>query len=487
MYNGKMIIDLFAGGGGASTGIELALGVSPDVAVNHDPQAIELHKANHPDTKHYIEDVYDVDPSMVCGDNEVALLWMSPDCKHFSKAKGGKPVSCDVRSLAWVGIRWAKAVSPDIIILENVEEFQDWGPLDENNKPIKKDKGLIFKIFINTLEEMGYTVEWRELRASDYGAPTIRKRLFVVASKSGPIVWPEPTHGDPEKYPDREPWKTAGDCIDWSLPVYSIFLTKEEGKKYGVRRPLVKNTLDRIGKGVKKFIIDNKKPYIVKNETSFVSTYYGPTKNGGARGSKIDSPVGTITAGGSRHALCTAFLAQHNAGNVGRKAEEPFSTITTTGSQQQLVKADLEEVRGYIMKMRNGNIGFKTDSPMHTITAGGGHFADVRAYIMKYYGNGEGSVLDEPAHTITTKERFALIEVEGAEYEIVDIAMRMFTPRELYRAQGFPESYKINIMYEGKPLPKTAQVRMCGNSVVPMLAKILVESNVKICEGEKVA
>jgi len=518
MYNGKMIIDLFAGGGGASTGIEMALGVSPDVAVNHDPQAIALHQANHPSTKHYIEDVFDVDPDEVCGGKEVAMLWLSPDCKHFSKAKGSKPVSCNVRSLAWVGVKWAKAVSPDVIMLENVEEFKDWGPLDDDNMPIKEDKGLTFEIFVQAFRDMGYNVEWRELRASDYGAPTIRKRLFIVAKKDGSAVsWPEATHGDPDKFPERIPWRTAAECIDWSIPTHSIFLSKEEAKVVKVRRPLAENTMKRIARGLKKFVLDNPKPYIVGDKAPFVSTFYGGAIGATARGNKIDAPVGTITAGGSRHSLVTpiitehangssqrnfkideplrtitaqtkggtfalvnAFIAQHNLGAVGRKADNPMSTVTATGSQQQLVTS-------HVMKMRNGNTGLKTDTPLHTVTAGGGHFAEVRAYMMKYYGQGEGQLLSDPAHTVTTKERFAIVEVMGQEYEIVDIAMRMFTPRELYRAQGFPEDYKINIMYEGKQLPKTAQVRMCGNSVVPMLAKALVESNVKINEGEKVA
>ncbi len=510
MYHGKMIVDLFAGGGGASTGIELALGVSPDVAVNHDPQAIALHQANHPETKHFIEDVYDVDPNEVCGDNEVALLWLSPDCKHFSKAKGAKPVSCDVRSLAWVGIRWAKAVQPDVIMLENVEEFKDWGPLDENNMPIKEDKGIIFDVFIETFRDLGYTVEWNELRASDYGAPTIRKRLFIVAKKdSSDIIWPKPTHGDPDKFPDRLPWKTAADCIDWSVPAHSIFLTKEEGKKVGVRRPLADNTMKRIARGFKKFVIDNPKPYVITDKVPFVSTFYGGAIGATARGNKMDAPVGTITAGGSRHALVTpiitehangssqrnfkvdeplrtitaqtkggtfalvnAFIAQHNLGATGRKADTPLSTVTQTGSQQQLVASTM-------IKFKGNNTGDKLDSPVHTLTAGGLHMGEVRAYMMKYYGQGEGQNIDTPAHTITTKERFAIVEVMGQEYEVVDIAMRMFTPRELYRAQGFPEDYKINIMYNGKQLPKTAQVRMCGNSVVPELARALVEANVK--------
>jgi len=516
MYNGELIVDLFAGGGGASTGIEMALGVSPDVAVNHDPQAIALHEANHPKTKHFIEDVFDVDPKTVCDGKKVGLLWMSPDCKHFSKAKGSKPVSCDIRSLAWIGVKWAKEVEPRVLILENVEEFKTWGPLDENDMPIKERKGETFREFVGVLEQLGYTVEWNELRASDYGAPTIRKRLFLIARRDGEqIVWPEPTHGDPKKRPDLKEWKTAADCVDWDIPAHSIFLTKEEGKKAGVRRPLAENTMKRLARGLRKFVIENENPYVVTDKVPFVSTFYGGGPgNDNPRGNYMDAPVGTITAGGSRHALVlpyvtehangssprsmpidgpmrtvmasvkgghfalvNAFIAQHNLGATGRVADSPMATVTTTGSQQQLVASSM-------IKFRGTNTGDRIDSPMHTITAGGTHMGEMRAFMMKYYGTGEGQDINDPAHTVTTKERFALVKVQGTLYEIIDIAMRMFTPRELYRAQGFPETYKINIMYNNKPLPKTAQVRMCGNSVVPLLAQVLVESNFAMVEAE---
>ena len=485
MARDEIYVDLFAGGGGASVGFYMATGKHVDIAVNHDMQAIAMHAENHPDTQHFVEDVFDVNPVEVCGGRPVGMLWLSPDCKHFSKAKGGKPVSCNIRSLAWVGIKWVKAVKPRVIILENVEEFRTWGPLDDNGQPDKNKMGETFKEYIRQYEDAGYMVEYRELVASDYGAPTIRKRLFMIARCDGRrIVWPKPTHGDPKKFPDRKIWRTAADCIDWEVPAYSIFLTKEEGKKYGVKRPLVENTLIRIGKGIKKFIIDNDNPYVVDSKASFVSTYYGGKPGATARGSKTDAPVGTITAGGSRHGVVTAFLAQHNLGNIGRGAEQPMSTITATGSQQQLVEAKVEPTDGtgkvceFVMKMRNGNVGFRADSPMHTITAGGGHFAEVQAYIMKYYGQGEGSDMSNPTHTVTTKERFAIIEVLGEEYVITDIAMRMFTPRELFRAQGFPEWYKIDIMYNGKVLAKTAQVRMCGNSVSPNVAEAIIRSNI---------
>jgi DNA (cytosine-5)-methyltransferase 1 len=456
---------LFAGGGGSSLGIRMATGRDPDIAVNHDPQAIAMHEENHPGTKHFIEDVFDVIPTDACKKGEVSLLWLSPDCKHFSKAKGAKPVSCGIRSLAWVGVRWATEVRPDVVILENVEEFKTWGPLDDNGEPIKDLSGETFDIYVKSYERLGYKVEWRELVASDYGAPTIRKRLFMIARCDGkPIVWPEPTHGDPKKYPDRIPWVPIADCIDWDIPSYSIFLNKEEGKKYGIKRPLAQNTLQRIARGIKKFIIDNRHPFLKGGYAGFVSTYYGGKPGSGPRGSNVDGPVGTITSGGSRHSIVTAFIAQHNLGNTGREAGEPLSTITTTGSQQQLVtakadyiaKADTEEVCGHRERRQ-----------------------DVNAFVMKYYGKGEGSDIKEPAHTVTTRERFAIVEIHGIEYEIVDVCMRMFTPRELYRAQGFPDTYKIDIEYNGKKLPKTAQVRMCGNSVVPQVAKAIVEANME--------
>ena len=478
MINDELIIDLFAGGGGASTGIEMALGVSPDVAVNHDPQAIALHEANHPETKHFIEDVFDVDPIKVTGGKPVGLLWMSPDCKHFSKAKGAAPVRCDIRSLAWVGVSWATQVRPRVLMLENVEEFKDWGPVGEDQMPIKDKRGETFLEFVSALRDLGYEVDWKEMRASDYGAPTIRTRLFLIARCDGePIVWPEATHGDPKKFPERETWKTAADCIDWEIPSYSIFLTKEEAKEFNVRRPLAENTMKRIARGLKKFVLDNENPYVITDKVPFVSTFYGGTPGLNPRGNFMDAPVGTITAGGGRHALVVPFLAQHNLGATGHAATDPMSTITQTGSQQQLVTSNM-------IKFRGTNTGDRIDSPMHTITAGGQHFGEVRAYMMKYYGTGEGQSLDEPAHTITTKERFALMKVHGEMYEIVDITMRMFSPRELYRAQGFPDSYKINIMYNNKPLPKTAQVRMCGNSVCPVMAKTLVGANFLVASRE---
>ena len=472
--NEEIIVDLFAGGGGASTGIEMALGRAPDIAINHDPEAIALHKANHPDTLHLINDVFELNPHNVAIGRPVGLLWMSPDCKHFSKAKGGKPKSKKIRSLAWIGVKWARAKRPRVIMLENVEEFQEWGPLKCDGTVCDLRKGKTFRLFVAQLERLGYKVEWRELRACDYGAPTIRKRLFMIARRDGePIVFPEPTHGDPNseavKTGKLKPWVSVAECLDFSLPTPSIFLTKEEGKAAGVRRPLAEKTMERIAKGLKKYVLDVDDPFTIDGAAPFVSTYYGKQKNGAgdARGSTMDMPLATITAGGQRHALVQAFMAQHNLGNIGISVKDPLGTLTTTGSQQQLVTS-------HIMKMRNGNTGSATDKPLHSVTAGGTHHAEVRAFLMKYYGTGEGQSIDDPMHTVTTKDRFGLVTVKGTLYRIVDIGMRMLTPKELFRAQGFPEDYKIDIEFNGKPLTKTAQVRMCGNSVCPPIDAALV-------------
>ena len=513
----EIIVDLFAGGGGASTGIEMALGRSPDIAINHDHEAIALHTANHPNTLHLINDVFELNPHNVSVGRPVGLLWLSPDCKHFSKAKGGKPKSKKIRSLAWIGVKWARAKRPRIIILENVEEFQEWGPLKCDGTVCDLRKGKTFKLFVAQLERLGYKVAWKELRACDYGAPTIRKRLFLIARRDGePIVFPKPTHGDPKsedvKSGKLKPWVSVAECLNFSLPTPSIFLTKEEGKRYGVRRPLAEKTMARIAKGLKKYVFDAEEPY-------FISTYYGAKSDGSGtdRGSSINAPVGTITAGGLRHALVapvltehangssqrnfsvnepmrtqmaevkgghfalvSAFMAQHNLGNIGRPMTSPASTLTTTGSQQQLVTS-------HIMKMRNGNTGSASSEPLHSITAGGTHHAEVRAFLMKYYGTGEGQSMNDQMHTVTTKDRFGLVTVHGTLYRIVDIGMRMLTPRELFRAQGFPGTYKIDIEYRGKPLTKKAQVRMCGNSVCPPIAAALVSANYKVKKEEETA
>lgn len=504
----ELVVDLFAGGGGASTGIEQAIGRHVDIAINHDPEAVSLHEANHPQTRHFVSDVFEVDPITVCGTQPVGLLWASPDCKHFSKAKGGKPVSKKIRSLAWVVVKWAAAVRPRVICLENVEEFQTWGPLGQDNRPCPQRKGQTFARWKRQLERMGYTIEHRELRACDYGAPTIRKRLFLVARCDGqPIVWPEATHGAPDSLPVRQkklkPWRTAAECIDWSVPAPSIF---ERSK------PLADATCRRIAKGIIRYVVDAPEPYIVGNAAmTLVQTGYGEREGQAPRALDLGKPLGTVVAG-QKHALVQAFLAKHYTGVVGSDLNEPMATVTSV-DHHSLVAAHLVHmghgegkdgtkrfshgvrdtaqplntvtangmpagvVTSHMLKLRGDNVGSSTDEPLHTISAQGTHHAEVRAFLVKYYGTDQDPQLGEPLHTVTTKDRFGVVIVKGEPYAIVDIGLRMLTPRELYRAQGFPESYAIDKGADGRPLTKTAQVRMCGNSVCPPLARALVAAN----------
>ena len=533
--HGELVVDLFAGGGGASTGIEQAIGRPVDIAVNHDAEAISLHEANHPQTRHFISDVFDIDPLTVTDGQPVGLLWASPDCKHFSKAKGGKPVSKKIRSLAWVVIKWAKAVRPRMIFLENVEEFQTWGPLGADDRPCPMRKGETFKLWKQSLEQLGYVVEHRELRACDYGAPTIRKRFFLVARCDGmPITWPTPTHGAPGTLPVKakklKPWRTAAECIDWSIPAPSIFERK---------KPLADATLRRIAKGITRYVVDAKEPFIVNTANS-------KTTGRGPNNWPANEPLRTVTSSPG-FALVSAFLAKHYTGVVGSDMADPVATVTSvdhhslvtatmitidnqsSASGQSPVTAPLKTtvtenrhavvlanmvhmghgegkdgtkrfshgirdvrdplntvtasgapaalVTSSLIKLRGTNVGSATDEPLHTISAQGTHHAEVRAFLIKYYGTDQDPAMREPLHTVTTKDRFGLVTVHGEEYAIVDIGLRMLTPRELYRAQGFPESYLIDFGANGKPLTKTAQVRMCGNSVCPPLSCAIVGAN----------
>jgi DNA (cytosine-5)-methyltransferase 1 len=464
----ELVIDLFAGGGGASTGIEQAIGRHVDIAVNHDPQAVSLHEANHPQTRHFVSDVFEVDPLVVTGGQDVGLLWASPDCKHFSKAKGGKPVSKKIRGLAWVVVKWAKLVRPRVICLENVEEFQTWGPLGPDNMPCPHRKGTTFQRWKKQLENLGYCIEFRELRACDYGAPTIRRRLFLVARRDGhPIVWPEPTHGAPASLPVRQkklqPWRTAAECIDWSIPAPSIFERA---------RPLADATCRRIAKGIVRYVIEAKEPFIV-------NTRNGERAGQSPRVRSIHEPYWTVTGLGSQGALVSAFLAKHYTGVVGSDLADPMATVTSV-DHHSLVAANLVH-----MGHGEGNDGSKRFShgirdvaePLNTVTASGAAAGVVHSFLIKYYGTDQDPAMREPLHTVTTKDRFGLVMVKGEPYAIVDIGLRMLTPRELYRAQGFPESYQIDRGADGRALTKTAQVRMCGNSVCPPLARALVAAN----------
>ena len=511
-----LVIDSFAGGGGASLGIAWALGRGVDIAINHDAEALAMHIANHPEATHYCTNIWQIDPADALADavhgNACALAWFSPDCKHFSKAKGGRPVKRHIRDLAWIVVLWAKRARPRVIMLENVEEFRDWGPVNADGFPCRERRGETFRRWLAELRRLGYKVEHRELRACDYGAPTIRKRLFLIARRDGePIVWPEPTHG-----PGKLPWRTAADIIDWSLPCHSIFLSKEEGKAVGVKRPLVENTMRRIARGVQRYVIDHADPFIVpvttapRGEHALVTPYfvqrYGeregqeprtrpvteplqtivPTANGATlvapvvvkqnHGDKpyhdVAEPLHTVTTQGNKHTLVAAFLAQHNTGMTGHDSREPVSTIVQKGCTQAVVASHLINLKGTDRAAR------AIDAPAPTLTAQGTHLGEVRAFLMKYYGEG-GQWQDcrEPLHTAVTKARMGLVTVSGNDYQIVDIGMRMLTPRELFRAQGFADDYVIDPIYQGRPLTKTAQIRMCGNSVSPQIAEALVRAN----------
>lgn len=440
----ELVVDLFAGGGGASTGIEQAIGRPVDIAVNHDREAISLHTANHPQTRHFCSDVFEVDPLTVTEGQPVGLLWASPDCKHFSKAKGGKPVSKKIRSLAWVVVKWAKLVKPRVICLENVEEFQTWGPLGPDNRPCPKRKGQTFQRWVAQLRGLGYKVEWRELRACDFGAPTIRKRLFLVARCDGqPIVWPAPTHAKPDargKVPaGMKPWRTAADCIDWSIPAPSIF---------DRTKPLADATCRRIAKGIMRYVVEAEQPFIVPGTESapFLTEHANASTQ---RVFNAQEPLRTQVAQikGGHFALVQAFLAKHYTGVVGHELDKPTGTVTT---------ADHHSL----------------------VTAQGAAAGVVHSFLVKYYSEGgQDAACTDPMHTIPTKDRMGLVMVRGEPYAIVDIGLRMLTPRELYRAQGFPDSYRIDTGAAGEPITKTAQVRMCGNSVSPAQAEALVRAN----------
>lgn len=642
----EIIVDNFAGGGGASTGIEMAIGRSVDIAINHDPNAIAMHTTNHPDTLHYCESVFTVKPKIVTAGRPVALAWYSPDCRHFSKAKGAKPVEKSIRGLAWIELRWGLEVRPRVMMLENVGEFRTWGPLLAGEmRPDPERTGETFEAFIGMLttgiqadhpalaecceflnisldsedaarlvKGLGYTVEYRELRACDYGAPTIRKRFFMVARCDGkPVTWPEPTHGDPKSEAVRtghlKPWRTAAECIDWSIPAPSIFDRK---------KPLAENTLRRIARGIQRFVIDSEQPYIVPfvvkcNHTSTKTSYdcfrgqtlgeplQTVTKSPGyavavphltkfrtgATGQNVTDPVPTITAGsstrpgGNGHALgivetalmpflagnggseyqakprainkpahtvmkesrvCLAapIIARQFGNSTGHRADKPSATITAGGGgKSQLVSAFLAKhyggnytgpgvgldepahsvttvdhhaaVAAHLVVNNTGHAGGAADSPAHTVTTGN-HHAVVASHLVKLRGTcRDGQRTDEPAPTITAgglhvgevqttlavdeydeqraqlvlaflrkycgEDCTGLVTIDGVVYRIVDIGMRMLQPRELYRAQGFPDWYVIEHDFRGVKYAKDKQVARCGNAVPPQFAEALVRAN----------
>ena len=555
MIDGKLIVDNFAGGGGVSTGIEMATGISVDIAINHDPEAIKMHKVNHPSTKHYCENVWAVDPVKACGGHPVALAWFSPDCKHFSKAKGGKPKDKNIRGLAWVACRWAGLVRPDVIMLENVEEFKTWGPLGRRHHPIKAKQGQTFQKFVHQLENLGYKVEFRELVAADYGAPTMRKRFFLIARCDGkPIVWPEPTHAPADSEAVKaellKPYVGAYTQLDFSLPCPSIFDTAEEIKeKYGIRavRPLAPKTMERIARGLKKFVIDNEEPFIVQvnhsgSDWSYCKSMNEPlpvitSKHGfgvvepymvqigqtgftADRSKDVREPLTTIVSK-NEHCLIEPKLAPYvlcnNTNNIGASVKNPLPTITT-GNRNFVVAPTLiqyhsetanSEVRGqrldepimtvdgsnryglvtsFLSKFYKSGIGQDIREPLGTVTAnaGGGHFGEVRAFLIKYYGQGTGQDIKELLDTVTARNRFGLVTIAGVDYQIVDIGLRMLEPKELYGCQGFPGDYIIDHDYTGKTYPRSEQVRRCGNAVCPPIPAALVRANLpELCRCER--
>ena len=577
----EKIVDSFAGGGGASTGIELATGRVVDIAINHDPDAILMHKTNHPHTTHYQASVWDVDPLEVTHGSPVGLLWASPDCKHFSKAKGGKPVEKKIRGLAWIVLRWAGTVRPRVIILENVEEFQTWGPV-RKGKPVKKLSGQTFHKWLGQLEALGYTVEWRELVAADYGAPTTRKRFFLIARCDGrPIVWPEPTHA-PADSPEvkaglKKPWRSAAEIIDWSLPAPSIFASKEEIKEqYGVAavRPLAKNTMRRVARGVDKFVIKSADPFLVivnhagefrgqelgeplqtitaKHGYGVASPVMAPLtmhNNENAAGTAITEPVNTITSSGAgghqmlitptraaigqtgggdrcrsveepthtqvskaeecvvcpamiqyhteqsemvrgqavtgpimtidasnRYGLAAATLTKYYSGDHNQSAGAPLHTVTTR-DREAITMASMDKLKGT-------NLGGPATEPVQTITAGGGHHGVITTEVVKATPGADlrnwpkiRAALNEYCGYTLADNEVILFLIGGAWYFMADIGLRMLTPRELYRANGFPDDYKIDKDYTGKEYGKTKQVARCGNAVPPPFATALVRAN----------
>lgn len=428
-----LIIDCFAGGGGASVGIEMALGRKVDIAINHDPEAIRMHTVNHPNTIHLTEDIFKVDLTKYVGDKHVSLMWASPDCTSHSKAKGGQPRENGLRILPWAVYKHARDILPDVLIMENVEEIQKWGPLDDKGYPIKEREGEEYQRFVRSMKLLGYEFDSKELVAADYGAPTTRKRWYAIFRRDGlPIQWPEPTHS---RYPmtGLEPWKECGDYVDWSDLGTSIFGRKKE---------LAEATQRRIANGIRKYIVDNPNPYIVKDKRAlaFMIQYHGEQKAGDSRGQLLTEPIKTIDTS-NRYGLVTAFVTKFYKTGVGQGCNEP----------------------------------------LHTITTSQGHFGLVSAFLVKYYGTGCGQELNSPLATITTKDRFGLVnvilDIQGEKYVIYDIFLRMLKPEELKRMQGFPEDYIIDRDINFKPYPAKEQVARIGNSVVPIMAQKLVEAN----------
>ena len=638
-----LIVDSFAGGGGASTGIEMALGRGPDIAINHNPKALALHAANHPDTLHLSENVYRVDPLDHLAGRHIGLMWFSPDCRHFSKAKGGAPVARNIRDLAWVIPGWIERIQKsggqvDVVIMENVEEWKTWGPLIETPHgpmPCPKRRGETFDKWCKAIRRLGGKMETRELRACDYGAPTIRKRLFVIIRFDGqPIVWPAPTHGAPDDprviAGELAPWRTAAECIDWSIPCPSIFDSAEEIRaRLGLRavRPLADKTLARIARGMARYVLEAKAPFLVnlthggrveeataplrtitaahRGEKAVVAPSLtrfntgatgadlrGPAPtitanswvkrpggaaplgllapclaslahgdSGGRREYPLTDPLGTITGRGIQHAIVSPVLTYAQQGGSNRAPTLPLHTICASTKDQNAVLLPTLIQTGYgerpgqapraldlgrplgtvvaggakhaacaaFLAQQNGgprmgsHAGHDARDPLSTVAASGSHQTPVTAFFAKYYGTGDGARTDAPCHTITVKDRMAhmqaalqappfttaheararevaaflrahgawdgsdlvTLDIAGTRYVIADIGLRMLTPRELFTAQGFPTDYVIEGVWEQdsggawdwRSFSKDTQVSCVGNSVCPPVAAAVVKAN----------
>lgn len=453
----NLIIDCFAGGGGASVGIEMALGRQVDIAVNHDPQAILMHRTNHPDTLHLTEDIFRVDLKKYVGGRHVSLMWASPDCTSHSKAKGGQPRKRGLRILPWAVYKHAKTILPDVIIMENVEEIQQWGPLDDNGKPIPERKGEDYQKFISSMKSLGYMFDSRELVAADYGAPTTRKRWYAVFRRDGKdIVWPEQTHS-----------KGGVNGLKSWEPIYKYLDMCDMGKSiFGRKKPLADNTMRRIARGLEKFVFQNPEPFIVQVNHGVISPlliqYHSETTKKEVRGQAVTAPIQTIDTS-NRYALVTAFLSKFYNTTTGQPVTEPIHTITTSPGHFGTVSVLVAEWAD----LQKAGIDEETAQKCTWVSQ----------FIMEYYGCGTGQSLKKPLHTIVTKDRFALITVLGNMYVILDIFLRMLKPEELKLGQGFPKDYIIDRDYNRNPYPVKEQVARIGNSVVPIMAQKLVEAN----------
>lgn len=444
-----MIIDAFAGGGGASTGSEMALGRPVDIAINHDPQAIIMHTVNHPSTLHLTEDIFKVNLQKYVGNKHVDLLWASPDCTHFSKAKGDRPLKKEIRMLPMAVVKHAKKINPDIIIMENVEEIKQWGPLNKKGRPIVQKSGTLYKRFLKKMYLAGYTkIETKVLTASDYGAPTSRTRWYAIFRRDGrQIIWPEPTHN-----------RYGTDGLQKWVPISEVLDFKNLGKSiFGRKKPLAEKTMDRIARGLQKFVFENPEPFVTKVQYDMA----------------INTDAANSCDTSRQEAEVMSFLTKFYKSGTGQSLSEPIHTITTSPGHFGLVSA----VTVKLSDLLNSGISPEVAQKCTWVSN----------FIMEYYGCGTGQTVDSPLHTIVTKDRFALITVLGNDYAVIDIRLRMLTPEELKLGQGFPKDYIIDHDINGKPYPIKEQVARIGNSVVPIMAQKLIETNCPYLKvGERV-